>query len=173
MTARGAGTRLALVGVIGLLVSCGGTSAPAQPTALAATARPSTALPVTTPPTQTAAPTTTTARTTTPATLSPTVVPTVAPTQAQALNVAITQSVYGAVAGTTLPGANCTAQARLPSGSMSTADGLAPTRIADGSGVLRWTYATRSNTTKGTGTHTVTCTLGGATRSTSAPFTVQ
>lgn len=156
--------RLIPVLVFGLVASCGGAAAPAQPAALAATARAATTEP---------ARTTAAQRTTTPPTIAPTVAPTIAPTQAQTLTVAISQSVYGAVAATTLSGASCTAQARLPSGSMSTADGLAPTRIADGSGAVRWTYATRSNTTKGTGTHTVTCTLGGATRSTSAPFTVQ
>lgn len=111
------------------------------------------------------------------ATVAPTTAPTVAAPTATApsaaLTVTITSSIYGTVAATTLAGASCTAQARLPSGSMSDAAGLKTTPLADTSGAVRWSYATRSNTTKGTGTHTVTCSFAGQTRSTSAAFVVQ
>src|SRR6266542_2076304 len=86
--------------------------------------------------------------------------------------VSITASRYGFVSATTTPGGSCTAQARLPSGNLSTAQGLEPTVIANASGVVSWTYRTVSSTTPGTGTHTVTCTYAGATRSSSAAFTV-
>src|SRR6266545_5656094 len=82
--------------------------------------------------------------------------------------VSITASRYGFVSATTTPGGSCTAQARLPSGNLSTAQGLEPTVIANASGVVSWTYRTVSSTTPGTGTHTVTCTYAGATRSSSA-----
>lgn len=88
------------------------------------------------------------------------------------LTVAITASTYGAVAATTVPGASCTARARLPSGRYSTAAGLQVTVVAGADGVVSWTYRTVSTTTKGTGTHTVNCTLSGSTASASAPFTV-
>ncbi len=88
------------------------------------------------------------------------------------LTVTITASTYGNVAATTLPGASCKAQARLPSGRISTAAGLQATVVAGNDGVVSWSYGTVSTTTKGTGTHTVTCTLNGATASASAAFTV-
>jgi len=89
-----------------------------------------------------------------------------------ALTVTITTSVYGAVAAATLPGASCTAKAKLPSGRISTAAGLQATVVAGTDGGVSWSYRTTSTTTPGTGTHTVTCTLGGTTVSASAPFTV-
>ncbi len=88
------------------------------------------------------------------------------------LTVTITASTYGNVAATTLPGASCKAQAKLPSGRISTAAGLQATVVAGNDGVASWSYGTVSTTTKGTGTHTVTCTLNGATVSASAAFTV-
>ena len=89
-----------------------------------------------------------------------------------ALSVVIGQSVYGAVAATTASGSTCTAQARLPSGNLSQAQGLTITKVADGAGNVSWTYGTSSRTTPGVGTHTVTCSLNGATASAQAPFTV-
>ncbi len=88
------------------------------------------------------------------------------------LTVTITASSYGNVAATTLPGASCKAQAKLPSGRISTAAGLQATVVAGNDGVVSWSYGTVSTTTKGTGTHTVTCTLAGKTVSASAAFTV-
>lgn len=88
------------------------------------------------------------------------------------LTVTITASTYGNVAATTLPGASCKAQAKLPSGRISTAAGLQATVVAGNDGVVSWSYGTVSTTTKGTGTHTVTCVLAGKTVSASAPFTV-
>jgi hypothetical protein len=88
------------------------------------------------------------------------------------LSVTITASTYGSIAATTAPGASCTAQAKLPSGRLSTAAGLQVTVVAGSDGAVSWTYRTVSTTTKGTGTHTVTCTLEGATASASAAFTV-
>jgi hypothetical protein len=88
------------------------------------------------------------------------------------LTVTITASTYGNVAATTLSGASCKAQAKLPSGRISTAAGLQATVVAGNDGVASWSYGTVSTTTKGTGTHTVTCTLNGATVSASAAFTV-
>lgn len=105
--------------------------------------------------------------------LTPSPSPTPSAAQAPAaLTVTITASSYGLVAATTLPGASCTAKAKLPSGRLSTAAGLLPTLVAGPDGGVSWSYRTVSTTTKGTGTHTVTCTLNGATVSASAPFTV-
>jgi hypothetical protein len=100
---------------------------------------------------------------------SPSPSPTAAPAT---LTVTITASTYGNVAATTAPGASCTAQAKLPSGRISTAAGLQVTVTAGSDGSVSWSYRTVSTTTPGTGTHTVTCTLNGATFSGSAPFTV-
>jgi hypothetical protein len=91
---------------------------------------------------------------------------------AAALKVIITASSYGLVAATTLLGASCTATAKLPSDRLSTAAELKATMVAGDDGSVSWTYRTVSTTTKGTGTHTVTCKLAGNTASASAPFTV-
>ena len=88
------------------------------------------------------------------------------------LVVKITTSTYGLLMATTLPSASCTARAKLPSGNYSQAQGLSVTATADETGSVSWTYGTSSRTTKGTGTHYVTCMLGGQTASASAPFTV-
>jgi hypothetical protein len=88
------------------------------------------------------------------------------------LSVTITASSYGLVSATTIPGSSCTAQAKLPSGRTSTAAGLLATVVAGSDGAVSWSYRTVSTTEKGTGTHTVTCTLSGVTASASAPFTV-
>jgi hypothetical protein len=101
---------------------------------------------------------------------APTATP--SPTQAPTLSLLISASRYGFVSATTLAGASCNAQARLPSGNISQAQGLVPTKIAVGSGVVSWTYNTSTQTNPGTGTHTVTCTLGGVTQKASAPFSV-
>jgi hypothetical protein len=89
-----------------------------------------------------------------------------------ALAVTFTASTYGYVAATTAPGASCTAKAKLPSGRISTAAGLQATVVAGDDGAVSWSYGTSSTTKAGTGTHTVTCTLGGKTVTASAPFTV-
>jgi hypothetical protein len=96
---------------------------------------------------------------------------TVAP-GAGALSITITRSTYGLLSAQTAAGASCRASARLPSGSTSTAQGL-DTHNADASGNITWTYRTVSNTTKGTGTYTVTCSAGGQNKTVTAPFTVQ
>lgn len=93
-------------------------------------------------------------------------------TDASILSVSITTSRYGSVAATTLPGASCSASARLPSGSISAAQGLAVIKTADPSGGVAWSYGTTSRTTPGTGTHTVTCSMQGQTQAASAPFSV-
>lgn len=95
-----------------------------------------------------------------------------APPSPVALQVRVTDSTYGHVAATTTAGASCTASATLPSGNMSTAAGLQTTQTADGAGAVAWAYRTTSNTHKGTGTHTVNCTLNGQNATGSAPFTV-
>ncbi len=100
---------------------------------------------------------------------APTPSPSAAPV---ALAVTITVSNYGLVTATTASGASCTAKAKLPSGRISTAAGLQGTVVAGPDGAVSWSYGTVSTTTKGTGTHTVTCTLAGQTVSASAPFTV-
>jgi hypothetical protein len=118
------------------------------------------------------------------ATIAPAVVPTATPTIATsaapatpppspALSVLISASRYGFVSATTLAGASCNAQARLPSGRISQATGLTATQLATVAGAVSWSYGTTTGTNPGTGTHTVTCVLGGVTRSASAPFTVQ
>jgi len=94
------------------------------------------------------------------------------PAPATTFAVSITSSRYGYVAASTSPGAVCTAQAKLPSGRISTAAGLQVQDTAGSGGAVSWTYGTSSTTTPGTGTHTVSCTLNGATRSASASFTV-
>jgi len=88
------------------------------------------------------------------------------------LTVTVTASTYGHVAATTVSFASCTAQAKLPSGRISTAAGLAVTVVAGSDGAVSWSYGTVSTTKPGTGTHTVTCTLAGNPVSASAPFTV-
>jgi hypothetical protein len=98
--------------------------------------------------------------------------PTSAPTFAPDLPVLISASRHGLVSATTLAGAWCAAQARMPSGTISSAQGLAVTKIAVASGAVSWSYNTSTQTTPGTGTHTVTCTLDGVTRNASAPFSV-
>lgn len=106
---------------------------------------------------------------------TPTVAPTAGTTTGSpaSLTVTITTSTYGTIRATTMPGASCTAQARLPSGNVSQAQALQETRTADAAGTVVWSYGTSSTTQKGTGTHTVTCRHGGQTSSASAPFTVQ
>lgn len=104
-----------------------------------------------------------------PSTAAPNVVPGAPPAS---FTVTITSSRYGFVSAATTPGATCTAQARLPSGRISTAQGLQGSRTADASGNVAFTYGTTSRTTPGTGTHTVTCGYGGQTRTASASFTV-
>lgn len=98
--------------------------------------------------------------------------PAAAPPAAAALAVHITSSTYGQVTAATNAGASCTAQAMLPSGGMSTAAGLQVPQTAGASGAVSWTYRTSGNTHKGTGTHTVTCSLSGQSASDGAPFTV-
>lgn len=93
-------------------------------------------------------------------------------TPPSALTVTITQSQYGFVGATTSPGATCNAQAVLPSGRISTASGLQGPRIADSGGNVSWSYNTVSTTSPGIGTHTVSCSLNGASAQASAPFTV-
>lgn len=113
--------------------------------------------------------------------MSVTVVPASAPSESPSpspttatvvMFVNITASTYGNLSATTLPGASCTAQAKLPSGRISTAAGLQVTVTAGPDGAVSWSYRTVSTTTPGTGTHTVTCILNGATVGASAPFTV-
>jgi len=105
---------------------------------------------------------------------APTVQPTATArrTETPSLSVLINASRYGLVSATTLAGASCNAQARLPSGNISKAAGLTPTAIALANGAVSWTYGTTTQTNPGTGTHTVTCTLGGITRNATAPFSV-
>ena len=110
-------------------------------------------------------------------TVAPAVVPSIAPTVpsptlAPVLSVLISASRYGLVSATTLAGASCAAQARLPSGSLSKAAGLSPTQVALGNGAVSWSYGTTTQTNPGTGTHTVTCTLGGVTQKATASFSV-
>jgi hypothetical protein len=91
---------------------------------------------------------------------------------APTFSVTITRSIYGQILAVTTPGIACTADARLPSGSFSTASGLEVTKVADGSGGVAWTYDTSAPTTPGTGTHFARCTLGSQTLFASAAFTV-
>jgi len=94
-----------------------------------------------------------------------------APTSAT-FNIEITQSRYGSIVAQTPAGARCSASARLPSGRVSTAQGLSVDSVADRSGRVSWTYVTSGNTNPGTGTHTVRCTYQGQTKTTSASFRV-
>jgi hypothetical protein len=89
-----------------------------------------------------------------------------------ALSVVIATSRYRSVSAATLAGSSCSAQARLPTGSTSTAQGFTRTKTADASGPVSWTYRTSPTTKPGTGTHTATCTLNGITRKASAAFSV-
>ena len=97
---------------------------------------------------------------------------TASPIQAPVLSVSISASRYGLVSATTLAGASCNAKAKLPSGNISAAQGLIPTKIAIASGAVSWSYNTSTQTNPGTGTHTVTCVLDGVTRNASASFSV-
>jgi hypothetical protein len=118
-------------------------------------------------PSSTAAPTPTPAPVTT-----PTSVPAPAPPPPASLSITITAATYGNVAAHTLPGATCSARARLPSGDYSQAQGLQAQPTAGADGNVSWTYRTTSRTTPGTGTYFVTCSLNGQSASASAPFTV-
>jgi hypothetical protein len=84
----------------------------------------------------------------------------------------ITESTYGHIAAQTLAGATCTAEATLPSGAKSSAQGLQGSQTAGSDGMVTWTYRTTTKTTRGTGTNAVTCQLNRQTASDSAPFTV-
>jgi hypothetical protein len=95
-----------------------------------------------------------------------------APAPPASLTVQITISQYGSLAGITASGAVCSARARLPSGSYSKAQGLLAQPTADNAGNVSWSYGTTTLTTKGTGTHFVTCTFGGQTATSQAAFTV-
>jgi hypothetical protein len=99
------------------------------------------------------------------------VAPPAAPPPA-ALTVRITSSTYGHVAASTTAGATCTAIATLPSGATSTAAGLQGSKTAGPDGVVTWDYRTTTRTTKGTGTHTVSCQFNGQSASASSNFTV-
>lgn len=89
------------------------------------------------------------------------------------LFVTITHSGWGRISAATLAGASCSVRVRFPSGSISTAQGVQGTLIAGSAGSVSWSYSTRANTLKGTGTNTVTCTHLGQSVSASAGFTVQ
>ena len=86
--------------------------------------------------------------------------------------ITITQSRYGFVAATTLPGLACSAGAKLPTGTFSTAAGLDEIKIADGSGQVSWSYATTPGTQNGTGHHFVVCTKGSLSPEAEAAFSV-
>ena len=85
--------------------------------------------------------------------------------------VTITSSTYGSVAARTVPGAVCSVDARLPSGTFSDATELRADKAADTAGNVSWTYPT-STTTAGTGTHFVSCTVRDETHTAQASFTV-
>ncbi len=137
----------------------------------APTPSPLPAPPATAVPTQTAAP----------VIVAPTVAPVAAPPPAAtqeppapvALTVTITASDWGSLAAVTLSGATCTARARYANGNFSIAQGITATKVADAGGAVSWTYTRTATTTKGTGTHFVTCQLSGQTASASATFLVQ
>lgn len=95
-----------------------------------------------------------------------------APPSTGTLSVVITRSSWGAVAASTEPGATCAVRVRFPSGNYSTAAGVQGSVTAGADGAVSWTYNTTSNTLSGTGTNTVTCTLGGRSASASAAFAV-
>jgi hypothetical protein len=92
--------------------------------------------------------------------------------QNASLSVRITASSYGAISAQTAAGATCTVSSVLPSGGAGTSAGLRETHTADGGGRVSWSYQRGTNTKPGTGTHTVRCTLGGASATASAPFSV-
>lgn len=140
--------RLMMAGVVAVLLTACGSTAPGSSNTRATSPTPASS------PSQVAA---------------PAVAP---PETAAAVAVHITTSAYGQVAATTNAGASCTAQATLPSGATSTATGLQVPQTAGASGAVSWTYRTSGNTHKGSGTHTVTCSLSGQSASDSAPFTV-
>lgn len=71
-----------------------------------------------------------------------------------------------------MPGATCSVRVRFPSGSISSAAGVQNTVTASSDGLVAWTYNTTSNTTRGIGTNTVTCSYQGQTATDSAPFTI-
>ena len=72
----------------------------------------------------------------------------------------------------TLSGASCTAKVTYHSGTVSSAGGLAGSRVAPSTGTLSWTWKVGSTTGAGTSTAVVTCTLGGQTESDSRSFAV-
>ncbi len=106
-------------------------------------------------------------------TAAPAPSPNPTPPPAGSLFVTITDSSWGHIGATTQPGALCSVRVRFPSGSISSAAGVQGSVTAGASGAVSWSYNTTANTTKGTGTNTVTCSAAGQTVSASAPFTVQ
>jgi len=123
---------------------------------------------------------TTPAQTAPPVTATPTVAPATAPPPAVtpaspasgSLAVGITASDWGSLSAVTLSGATCTARARYANGNFSTAQGITATKVADAGGAVSWTYTRTASTTKGYGTHFVTCVLSGQTANATATFLV-
>ena len=72
----------------------------------------------------------------------------------------------------TSPGATCSASVTYASGTVSTAAGLQTQPVAGSSGSVSWTWKVGSSTKPGTSTATVTCSLGGASASSSQTFEV-
>ncbi len=72
----------------------------------------------------------------------------------------------------TSPGATCTVSVTYASGTVSTASGLQTKSVADLSGTVSWTWKVGASTGPGTSTASVTCSLGGASASTSQTFHV-
>ena len=87
------------------------------------------------------------------------------------MSVVIRVSRQGYLAATTTPGATCRAAAQLPGGFSVTDPRLLETHTADGGGNVAWGY-TFNTSVRGNGTHTLSCSLLGQTRSASAPFLI-
>jgi len=98
--------------------------------------------------------------------------PAATPSPLPQLYVRITAASYGQLAASTLPGAQCTAKARWPSGNDRQVQGLQGSRVADAFGSVSWSYATDPQAPSGQGTYTVTCTLGAQTQTATATFTI-
>jgi hypothetical protein len=103
---------------------------------------------------------------------APTVSPAAAPIPTPLLFVRITTASYGNLAVSTLPGANCTAKAKWPSGNNRQVQGLQGARVADASGSVTWSYKTDPQASSGEGSYSVTCNFDGQTQTATAEFTI-
>jgi hypothetical protein len=92
--------------------------------------------------------------------------------QITSLPASVSHGANATLVAVTSPGAKCSASVTYASGTVSTAAGLQTQPVAGSSGSVSWTWKVGSSTKPGTSTAEVTCTLGGASASSSQTFEV-